>query len=92
MHAQARAFMRMPKLTQNTTQNPVRPLIQIGEEHDEVVSGFGALVMFVFFSFVLLVFVVMLNVTGSVEVEAKVVGWRRGECCVVLQPPPSHFH
>ena len=73
-----RAFMRMLKLTQNTTQNPVRPLIQLGEENGNVVSGFGALVMLVFFSFILLVFVVMLNVTGSVEVEA-LVGCRRAQ-------------
>lgn len=48
----------------------VRPLIHLGENHDPpAMAGFGALVMLVFFSFVLLVFVVMLNVTVSVLLE-----------------------
>jgi voltage-gated sodium channel len=48
----------------------VRPLIDIGENHDPPpVAGFGAFVMLVFFSFILIVFVVMLNVTVSVLLE-----------------------
>ena len=47
----------------------VRPTIDKGESTEEVMSGFKPLTMIFFFSYVVLVYVIMLNVTVSVLLE-----------------------